>query len=123
MKSFDVLSVGDFYRFFVVFLVFSLRDDYMTAISGTRQHLVRRTAKNKFLFIGELISTTRDMKPKMVVFFFSTKPYCIAGNNNECIFLITIGFGIDAGSPYLLSWRNSGIGGSPRAFSRAHGSG
>ncbi|KAK0177418.1 hypothetical protein PV328_001474 [Microctonus aethiopoides] len=42
-----------------------LRNDYTLGIYGTQKHLVKRTAKNKFLFIAELIGVSRDMKPKM----------------------------------------------------------
>ncbi|XP_008553860.1 endoplasmic reticulum mannosyl-oligosaccharide 1,2-alpha-mannosidase [Microplitis demolitor] len=42
-----------------------LRDDYLLGISGTQKHLVKRTAKNKYLFIAELVGASRDMKPKM----------------------------------------------------------
>ncbi|XP_043286464.1 endoplasmic reticulum mannosyl-oligosaccharide 1,2-alpha-mannosidase [Venturia canescens] len=42
-----------------------LRDDYAMAISGTQKHLVKRTAKNNYLFIAELIGATKDMKMKM----------------------------------------------------------
>ncbi|XP_063986512.1 endoplasmic reticulum mannosyl-oligosaccharide 1,2-alpha-mannosidase [Diachasmimorpha longicaudata] len=42
-----------------------LRDDYVAGIQGTQKHLVKRTAKERFLFIAELIGASRDMKPKM----------------------------------------------------------
>jgi mannosyl-oligosaccharide alpha-1,2-mannosidase len=38
----------------------------MEAISGVMKHLTRRTAQNKYLFIGELLAGGRDFKPKMV---------------------------------------------------------
>lgn len=41
-----------------------LRDDYIEAIWGVQKHLTRRTARNKYLFIGELLGG-RDFKPKM----------------------------------------------------------
>jgi hypothetical protein len=30
------------------------------------KHLTRRTAQNKYLFVGELLAGGRDFKPKMV---------------------------------------------------------
>ncbi|XP_023724784.1 endoplasmic reticulum mannosyl-oligosaccharide 1,2-alpha-mannosidase isoform X2 [Cryptotermes secundus] len=42
-----------------------LRDDFVEAISGVMKHLTRRTAQNKYLFIGELLAGGRDFKPKM----------------------------------------------------------
>ncbi|KAL0279923.1 UNVERIFIED_CONTAM: hypothetical protein PYX00_001372 [Menopon gallinae] len=42
-----------------------LKDDYITAINGVQKLLVKRTSKNKLLFIGELLSGGKDFKPKM----------------------------------------------------------
>lgn len=42
-----------------------LRDDFIEAISGVMKHLTRRTAQNKYLFVGELLAGGRDFKPKM----------------------------------------------------------
>jgi len=44
----------------------SLRDDFIEAISGVMKHLTRRTAQNKYLFVGELLAGGKDFKPKMV---------------------------------------------------------
>jgi len=44
----------------------SLRDDFIEAISGVMKRLTRRTAQNKYLFVGELLAGGRDFKPKMV---------------------------------------------------------
>lgn len=45
---------------------FSLRDDYLFAISGTQKHLVKRTAINKYVFIAELVGANKEIRPKMV---------------------------------------------------------
>jgi mannosyl-oligosaccharide alpha-1,2-mannosidase len=42
-----------------------LRDDFIEAISGVMKRLTRRTAQNKYLFVGELLAGGRDFKPKM----------------------------------------------------------
>ncbi|PSN41913.1 Endoplasmic reticulum mannosyl-oligosaccharide 1 [Blattella germanica] len=42
-----------------------LRDDFIEAISGVMKLLTRRTAQNKYLFVGELLAGGRDFKPKM----------------------------------------------------------
>ncbi|KAG8038070.1 hypothetical protein G9C98_006395 [Cotesia typhae] len=42
-----------------------LKEDYLLGISGTQKHLCKRTAKNKYLFIAELVGVSKDMKPKM----------------------------------------------------------
>ena len=42
-----------------------LRDDYLFAISGTRKHLVKRTAINKYVFIAELVGANKEIRPKM----------------------------------------------------------
>ena len=47
---------------------FSLRDDYLFAISGTQKHLVKRTAINKYVFIAELVGANKEIRPKMVSF-------------------------------------------------------
>lgn len=41
------------------------RDDYMEAIAGARKLLTKRTARKKYLFIGELLAGGKDFKPKM----------------------------------------------------------
>lgn len=46
-------------------IFFSLKEDYINGISGVKQHLVRRTVPNGFLFIGELLVGGKDFKPKM----------------------------------------------------------
>jgi hypothetical protein len=38
----------------------------MEGVSGVMKHLTRRTAQNKYLFVGELLAGGRDFKPKMV---------------------------------------------------------
>lgn len=45
--------------------VFSLKDDYVTAINGVQERLVKKTVPNGFLFIGELLNGGKDFKPKM----------------------------------------------------------
>lgn len=55
----------------------------MLAIHGVQKHLVKKTAKNKYVFIAELIGTSREMKPKMVNFIFqlyNQKVYLIINN-------------------------------------------
>lgn len=42
-----------------------LRDDYLLGISGTKKHLVKHTAINKYLFIAELVGANKDIRPKM----------------------------------------------------------
>ncbi|XP_049960338.1 endoplasmic reticulum mannosyl-oligosaccharide 1,2-alpha-mannosidase isoform X1 [Schistocerca serialis cubense] len=42
-----------------------LRDDYLEAIAGVKKLLTRRTARRKYLFIGELLAGGKDFKPKM----------------------------------------------------------
>lgn len=42
-----------------------LKDDYVTAISGVQERLVRKTVPNGFIFIGELLNGGKDFKPKM----------------------------------------------------------
>ncbi|XP_047345233.1 endoplasmic reticulum mannosyl-oligosaccharide 1,2-alpha-mannosidase [Vespa velutina] len=42
-----------------------LRDDYLLGISGTKKHLVKYTAINKYLFIAELVGAHKDTRPKM----------------------------------------------------------
>lgn len=49
----------------------SLRDDYLSGIAGTRKHLVKHTAVNKYLFIAELIGANKEIRPKMVNDFSS----------------------------------------------------
>lgn len=43
---------------------FSLIEDYIAAIDGVIEHLVRRTPNEKYVYIGELING-KDFKPKM----------------------------------------------------------
>ncbi|CAL7951018.1 unnamed protein product [Xylocopa violacea] len=42
-----------------------LRDDYLLGIAGTRKHLAKRTAINKYLFIAELVGASKELTPKM----------------------------------------------------------
>ncbi|KAL3284844.1 hypothetical protein HHI36_018983 [Cryptolaemus montrouzieri] len=42
-----------------------LRDDYVDAILGVENHLVKRTVPNGFLFVGELLNGGKDFRPKM----------------------------------------------------------
>lgn len=41
-----------------------MKEDYLEAIKGVQNLLVRRTSKHKLLFVGELLSG-KDFKPKM----------------------------------------------------------
>lgn len=42
-----------------------LKEDYIAAIDGVEKLLMRRTPKNKLLYIGELLTGGKDFKPKM----------------------------------------------------------
>lgn len=42
-----------------------LKNDYVEAIEGVSKHLVKRTVPNGFLFVGELLGGSKDLKPKM----------------------------------------------------------
>ncbi|CAH0547785.1 unnamed protein product [Brassicogethes aeneus] len=42
-----------------------LRDDYIEAVAGIKEKLVRRTVPNGFTFIGELLGGGKEFKPKM----------------------------------------------------------
>lgn len=50
--------------FYLHFFICSLIDDYIAAIDGVIEHLVRRTPNEKHVYIGELING-KDFKPKM----------------------------------------------------------
>ena len=53
-----------YFKIYFLF-IFSLRDDYVTAIDGVKKLLAKRTSKNNLLFIGELLTGGKDFKPKM----------------------------------------------------------
>lgn len=54
----------------MLLFIYSLRDDYLLGISGTKKHLVKYTAINKYLFIAELVGAHKDTRPKMVISYW-----------------------------------------------------
>ncbi|KAK9882417.1 hypothetical protein WA026_020938 [Henosepilachna vigintioctopunctata] len=62
-----------------------LKEDYITALQGVEQHLVRHTVPNGFLFLGELLNGGKDFKPKM--------------DHLTCYFPGTLALGVHNGLP------------------------
>lgn len=50
------------------FCIFSLKEDYLTAVQGIIKRLVKHTPQKNLTFIGELKANTREFVPKMVSF-------------------------------------------------------
>lgn len=44
----------------------SLRDDYLEAVEGMRDRLLRRTSESNLTYLGELENNALNFKPKMV---------------------------------------------------------
>ena len=76
-------------------------------VAGIQKHLVRRTAVKNYLFIGELVGASKEMKPKMVNLLFTVQNifHCsvliniISQDHLVCYLSGTLALGVHNGLP------------------------